>query len=47
LKNDLSNVDVKSFLRENEMTDMEMEWLRSHGTVREVEVLKLVDSDHA
>jgi hypothetical protein len=33
---------IISFLMENEMTDIELDWLRSHGNVSEVEVLKLV-----
>jgi hypothetical protein len=42
MNNDLSNNEIIYFLRENEMTVIESDWLRSHGTVSEVEVLKLV-----
>jgi hypothetical protein len=42
LNNDLSNDEIVSFLRENELSDIEMDWLRSHGNVSELEVLKLV-----
>jgi hypothetical protein len=42
LSNELSNNQILSFLKDNEMTDNEMDWLRSHETVTEFEVLKLI-----
>jgi hypothetical protein len=41
LNNDQSNHEIVFFLGENEMTNLELDCLRSHGTVSEVEVLKL------
>jgi hypothetical protein len=42
LNNELSDELILSFLRENEMTESEMEWLKSHGKMSEFEVLKLI-----
>jgi hypothetical protein len=41
LNNELSYDEIISFLRDNEMTDKEIDWLRSQGTFSGLEVLKL------
>ena len=42
LSNEPSNNEILSFLRDNELTDKEMDWLKSHGIVTEFGVLKLI-----
>jgi hypothetical protein len=39
LSNVSSNDEILSFLLDNEMSDKEMDWLNSHGTVTEFGVL--------
>jgi hypothetical protein len=40
--NELSNDEILLFLRANELTVKEMNWLKSRGTLTESEVLKFI-----
>jgi hypothetical protein len=42
LNNELPKELILSFLRENEMTENEMDWLKSHGKLSKFEFLKLI-----
>ena len=39
---ELSDEEILSFLRANDLTEKEMNWLKSKGTLTESEVLKLI-----
>ena len=42
MDNDLTDDEILLFLRENELTEKEMTWLKSLGTKSETEIVRLV-----